>query len=306
MSSFAPPPTTEAPAPDPAATPPQGLPDPAPPATDAAPATNGVTDPVIPQGDLGETPGQTPPGTDTPPPPAWAEAADVDAVLAVESVAERVTAMREEHKAEHIEEGRKTAQSQLQPILQGNQKRLGEIQAGVQTFVRTWNKAVKAGDFTQAEATDLIEEHRSTFETLAQVQMDAGRWEGRGEWINLAGKLDSGIPSEFGPRFQALQQGLDDPTFTDDFLKAVGKAVADPIRAELTEAKANIARLEGEARDAGRISQPAPVKTGGLGGGANIDNSDPQKRLDRLSVGKDSDGNLPTDADRTWLAAQGN
>ncbi len=272
-------PTADA-APATASPPPQGLPDPAPQPspTDAAPASaNGVAsaaDGGAPQGDkTGEGQGLPQPGADTQPPPAdtppaipWADAQDVDAVLAVESVAARLETMRAEAKTEHLEEGRRTAQSQLQPVLQGNQQKLGEIKNAVQSIVRIWNKAVKDETFSHTDATDSIEEHREAFETLAQVQLESGRWEGRGEWINLAGKIDPAIPSEFGPRFQALQQGLDDPTFTDDFLKAVGKAVADPIKAELKEANAHVARLEAEAKTAGRGETKPPAPTGGLGG----------------------------------------
>lgn len=299
-------------APATASPPPQGLPDPTSPtsAADVPASDNGTAAPASTQGDnAGEGQGQTLPGGDTAATPTvqpWADAQDVDAVLAVESVAARITEQRAEAITEATETGRKTAQSQLQPLLQGNQQRLNDINKGVKGFVRSWNAGIKAGDFTQAEATAIIEEHRDTFEALAQVQLESGRWEGRGEWINLAGKIDPSIPSEFGPRFQAVQQGLDDPTFTDDFLKAVAKAGVDPIKAELKEANANIARLENEAREAGRTANPAPVKTGGLGGGSQINNADHQKWLDRVSVGVDSDGNLPTDEDRAKLAAMGN
>ena len=260
------PPPTEATAPPTAEPPPAGLPDPTPP-SDASASDNGVAAPASPpQGEQGEGQGQTPTEPGTEEAPAWAAAEDVDAVLAVEPVAQRLETMRAEAKTEHLEEGRRTAQSQIQPTIQANQQRLDNINKGVQDFVRSWNKGVKAGEFTQEQATDLIEEHRDTFEALAQVQLESGRWEGRGEWINIAGKIDPAIPTEFNPRFQALQQGLDDPTFTDDFLKAIGKAVADPIKAELKEANANIARLQSEATAAGRTEAKPPATLGGRGG----------------------------------------
>ena len=246
---------------------PAGLPDPTPPQP-AAP-TNGATPageaaPASPpQGDItGEGQGQETPGGDPPAPPAWAEATDVDTVLGVESVAARVT----ELKTEATEEGRRAAQSQLQPILQGNQKRLEGILTNTGEFVKSWNKLIRAGTLTQQEATEIIEDNRGTFEALAGVQREAGAWEGRGEWIALAGKSDPAIVTEFQPRFDALRNGLDDPTFTQDFLAAIGKAAVTPLKKELTEANANIARLESEARTAGRTEQPAPAKTGGLGG----------------------------------------
>lgn len=290
---------------DPASTPPAGLPDATPPPDPAQPAADtGVAADGSPlQGDATGD-GQVPPaqaGDDPSPAPAWAAAPDVDTVLGVEAVATRVT----ELKAEAQEEGRRTAQGQLQPLLQGNQRRLEEIRKGTSEFTRSWNKLVRNGNITTQEATELIEDHRGTFETLAQVQMESGRWEGRGEWIDIAAKLDPSISQEFGPRFQALQQGLDDPTFTDDFLKAVGKAVAGPIKTELQEANAHIARLEQEARDAGRNGQPAPVKTAGLGG-SGIINTTESARLDRLAYGRDADGNPPTEEDKAWIAERGN
>ena len=260
-----PPTTTESTAPATAEPPPAGLPDPTPP-SDASASDNGVAAPASPpQGEQGEGQGQTPPEPDTSPPPEhpWTGAEDVDAVLATEPVATRLEAM----KTEHLEEGRRTAQSQLQPTIQANQQRLEGVLKGTQDMLRSWNKSVKAGELTPEQATDIIEEHRPTFEALAQMQLESGRWEGRGEWINLAGKVDATIPAEFNPRFQALQQGLDDPTFTDDFMKAIGKAVADPIRAELKEARAEVEQLKATATASGRTASPAPAKTSGVGGG---------------------------------------
>ena len=256
-----PPATTEVTAPPTATPPPAGLPDPTPP-PDASASDTGVAAPASPpQGEQGEGQGQPESGTSAP--PAWADAQDVDAVLAVEPVAQRFETM----KTEATEEGRRTAQSQLQPAVQANQQRLDTITKGTQDFIRSWNKLVRSEALTPEQATDIIESNRETFEVLAQVQLESGRWEGRGEWINLAGKVDPTIPAEFNPRFQALQQGLEDPTFTDDFMKAIGKAVADPIRAELKEAKAEVEQLKATATAAGRTATRPPAVTGGVGGG---------------------------------------
>ncbi len=265
--------TSEATVPAPAAPPPPGLPDPVDPPPAAPASDNGATEPASPQGEQGEDKGLPQPEptteatpTETPPEHPWAGAADVDAVLAVESVAERVKTMAEEGITNATEEGRRTAQSQLQPILQANQQRLEGIDKHLGDHARAWNKLVKSGGITQEEATDIIEANPGYFDALRGVQLENGRWEGRGEWIRLAGEIDASIPTEFTPRFQALQSGLDDPTFTTDFLKAVGKAVADPIRAELKEAKANIERLESQARTAGRTETKPPATLGGRGG----------------------------------------
>ena len=281
--------------PTPAGLPEVTTPDPAPPAqepSEAAPSSPS-------QGDGSEIQGTTTdPGASPAEPPAWAAASDVEAVLAVESVSKRVS----ELKTEATETGRRNAQSQIQPSVQANQQRLDQLNGGIQNILRSWNKIVKSGTLTQEEASEIIEENRGTFEALAKYDLERGRWEGRGEWIGLAGQIDPAITAEFQPRFDALMNNLDDPTFTSDFLKAVGKAVADPVRTELTEAKANVARLEDEARKAGRTTNPSPPNLGGVGGSVPTIPADESERLSRLAFGSDSNGTPPTDADKAWLA----
>lgn len=85
-----------------------------------------------------------------------------------------------------------------------------------------------------------------------------------------------------------------------DWMKDTRKAIAAKVEAPLKKEIADLKTQLAGGKVASRKDGPDTAQKGGRGSVSN----DYQKRLDRLSLGRDSDGNAPTDEDRAWLAAR--
>lgn len=270
--------------PSPTDSPPAGLPEatgdgPAPDATpvpdkgseaDAAAAAAGEGGPEGGEGasDAGE-------GEETPPPPAWAEAADVEAVLATDAVAEAVGA----REAAARKAGASDTQSRMQPYLQRQEATLQKIDKGLGQFVTSWNEMLEDENRTlsKKDIAALLAQHGDSLQALAGAQFDHGIWEGIGQIVDqVGGQLEN--RRSFTDRLGHMRSGGTDPTFVEDFAEAVADGATKKIREELKKANATIVRLETEAKTAARDGTKPPAKTGGrAGGGGGLTREQVQK-----------------------------
>lgn len=249
-------------------------------------------------------PGEVSPGDGGEPSPLpWLEAQDVGQVLAIEAVASEVKTREETARRN----GQSETEKRMRPTIQQTQETYAGIQDQMRQFGLSWNKLIRDGTVSQEAVEQLFESHGGTFAALVGVQQDMGIWKGITQVIERTFDHlgDSGAKADFTQRVERLRRNMVDESFTEDFVDRVREAAAAPVREQLKEANATIARLEEDAKRDGRTSQPAPANISGRGGRSAMDNSD-TARLDRLAYGKDAQGNLATDEDRQWIAERGN
>ena len=246
-------------------------------------------------------------GGGDPAPPAWAEARTLQEVVELSDVKTHIDGA----VATGRKEGLSDAQSRMQPFLEKAEIRIGNIDSNLQAFVSSWNKHAKDGTLSPEAVQELLSNNQGAFAALAGVQQDTGMWMGLTNTITQIGKQigSDALARDFALRSQKMRTGLTDPTFYPDLVEAISDAATKPLRAELEEAKATIARhgeQDGDTKRDVNGQRPARAagRAGGAGGGLSPDEY--TKRLDRLTVGRDADGNLPTQADRDWIASQGN
>ncbi len=240
-------------------------------------------------------------------PPAWHEARSLQEVVELPEFKTHIDGA----VAAGRKEGLSDAQSRMQPFLEKAEIRIGNIDANTQAFVTSWNKHVKDGTLSPEAVQELLGNNQAAFVALSGMQQDTGIWMGLQNTITQIGKQigSDALARDFALRAQKMRTGLTDPTFYPDLVEAISDAATKPLRGELEEAKATIARhgeQDGDTKRDVNGQRPARAagRAGGAGGGLSPDEYD--KRLDRLTVGRDADGNLPTQADRDWIASQGN
>ncbi len=232
---------------------------------------------------------------------------------------------RDENFTAHTEGIRKTAlrEGHMQAIEQVRQsdtnsaRLLGQIDAGIRTFnklfkdsgldvdaldealntaapqlaaFRHFNDQQKAqiafNGLAQPDGT-VIGGTKNAVSSLMQIMAhEAGEPE---LGTSYAGRYLKEVDYDFG------KEAVGD--FVKDFARRVREKAESPLKKRISALEAQLEKGKLDSRQGGPDNAP---KTGA---GGKISN-DYQKRLDRLSVGRDSDGNAPTAEDRAWLAAQ--
>ena len=208
-------------------------------------------------------------------PPAWAAISDASELLELEGVKphleERVNAARETAK----KEGASETHRRLQPLLDRQQDTLRGIDEKVGRFTDGWNRLARTKDaegnltVDPARLQDLLDDNREAFAALGGMHRTEGVWSGAAGLVKELGdamKSDT-LASDFRPRLERLQRGDTDSAIFSDMVEAIADSATKPLQDELKESKAQITRLESEAREVKRNGQPAPANPPGGGGG---------------------------------------
>lgn len=204
-------------------------------------------------------------------PPAWAAIPEASGVLEHESIAplveERVNTAREAAK----KEGHSEAHRRLQPLMDRQQDTLRGIDERLTRFSTDWNRLTRAKDadgnpaIDPARLQDLLDDNRESLAALGGLHRNEGVWSGAAGLVKeLANAMSSdAFSSDFRPRLERMQRGDTDSGIFTDMVEAIAGSAKKPLQDELKEAKAQITRLESEAREAKRNGQPAPANPPG-------------------------------------------
>ncbi len=198
------------------------------------------------------------------------------------NLAEHVQEREQAKHAEGKKEGASETHTRMQPFLQRREKAMDHINQGIKDFASDFSEW-REDPTTDIKALDrLITKHKDTFETLGQVQLEQGGWQGWAGFLNnISAQFKSPeLAQEFLPRLQHMMQGDSDEGFWPDFYERV----TDTARKEGFEEgrkkgnKETETRLAAEARANGRSGEaPPPKVAAGAGGGGK---SDTEKLLD--------------------------
>lgn len=215
------------------------------------------------------------PGAQKPEPPAWAEVSEASELFELEGVKplheERVNTAREAAK----KEGASETHRRMQPLIDRQQDTVRDINDKVGQFTSQWNRLTRAKDaegnptVDPARLQDLLDDNRDAFGALSGMHRTEGVWSGAAGLVKELGdamKSDT-LASDFRPRLERLQRGDTDSAIFTDMVEAIADSSKKPLQDELREAKAQITRLESEAREVQRNGQPAPANPPGGGGG---------------------------------------
>lgn len=206
------------------------------------------------------------------------------------NLAEHVTEREKTKHAEGIKEGRSEAQSRMQPSIQRLEGSMKRINEGIQNFASDFTEWREDPATDQKSLDRLITRHKDVFETLGQVQLERGGWQGWAGFVNNLATQSKNpeLAQEFLPRLQHMANGDSDETFWPDFVERQTDA-AHKEGFEEGRKKGNketTDRLAAEARDNGRQKEaPPPKVAAGAGSGGKSDREkliDPATPYDEL------------------------
>jgi hypothetical protein len=120
-----------------------------------------------------------------------------------------------------------------------------------------------------ARLQDLLDDNKETVALFNEERRRDGLWDGAASLVKELGDVvkSEALLSDFRPRLDRLSRGGTDSSIFTDMVDAIADSAKEPLKDELTEAKAKITRLETEVREAKRNGQAPPVNPPGGGGG---------------------------------------
>lgn len=220
---------------------------------------------------------------DEPQAPAWASLATADEVLELEEFKGRV----EQRETDAFERGRTETYNKLQPFQRRQEAQYQQVVEGIGELSTALKRAQRDGGITPEQLSDLLDDHKRTFQALQGLDREAGFWEGVGGFLGkLAGAAqDLEIATRFGNRileYRAAdkQYGDPDPQLWADIYKALAASARKPVEAKLEEAEAKITRLEAEMAQQKRDGKPPPT---GVTGGSGIKRLPTKEQFKRMS-----------------------
>lgn len=197
--------------------------------------------------------------------------------------------VQEREKAK-FKEGRSEAHSRMQPSIQRMETSIKAINQGIENFANDFTEW-REDPTTNTKGLDrVMTKHRETFETLGQLQLERGGWQGWAGFVNNLATQSKNIElaQEFLPRLQHMVNGDSDDGFWPDLMEHL----TDSARKEGFEDgrkkgnKETEERQKAEARANGRSEQaPPPKVAGSAGGGGKTDREkllDPATSYDQL------------------------
>ena len=202
----------------------------------------------------------------------WAEATDLDGLVEVEPVKAHITSRIETATKDARRTGRQEALDQVKPLADRQGATLDSIDASAKTIVKSWNEWAKSGAATKDEVSEVFTEHKEALAALAGVQAATSNAVGRIELIGeLADHLKSPeLKAEFGKRVADRHQGINDPELPGELAEAIADAKIKPLKAELKEAKAQIAQQKTTAKTIERDGTGSPARVQGKAAGGSI------------------------------------
>lgn len=268
----------------PSPAPPQSpAPEAAPTGSTAAPAAPPITIEAAPEPSPDAAPPEGEPegAPEEPAAPVWASFENAESALEHPDV----VPLLERRAEDAYNRAYSDVQSQMQPSVQKQEEYAANVDKRMTDFMSVLKKQVRAGSFDQSALEEVIEDHPEVFSGINGQAQQTGRHQGVdsavAELLTKAGAADKLL--SFQARLGKLRQGLSEPTFAEDLVKAISDAAITKAkeRWEKDEGKLVRERVEAQVRNEKRQEQPAPAepKGGSAGTGGAYKNLDEARAL---------------------------